>query len=439
MKGKLKTSLQIGIRQLILLFCSVIVGCGLLVMAYLIPQEAIYDNTRESINVLYTEWSRNESCQQWMGIKGTIVDYFTDGLIINTAYIEEGNILENVLLANHIAHEVERSPLTALYSYLFEEDQVYSVASYAVYWHGYQTILRPLLMIMSVSSIRFLNMAVQISLVILLLGMLIRKQKERLAVPFLVMWLSLIPNILFVCFQYSSAFYATIFTSLLVAFLWQKEKDEKLFIKLCLAFESGGIILAYFDILTYPLVALGVPLILFLSMDADCKAGIIERGRQIVALSASWIVGYVGMWFGKWAMATLFTEENILQNAWEKLVFRSSHEYGDAQFSLRGTIAVNLSFMSNGIFVILFAGAVLLFFICCMRYHVRVNIPVLLSIGIVSLYPFVWYFFTMNHSNLHAVYTWRELVISVYGAMSILYVNVTNVPRKECMRKSGRA
>ena len=179
MKNRLGIGVKVGLREAFLLVCSVMIGFLLLVAAYLIPQDAIYDNVKTSVDIMYTEWSTDEYYHIWKGIESTIIDYFTDGLILNTSYTETGRLIEDVLLANRVTYEGERSPMTALYSYLIDDEQGYSVVEYARYWHGYQIFIRPLLLIMSISSIRFLNMTFQILLVVILLLMM-EKNLQRL-------------------------------------------------------------------------------------------------------------------------------------------------------------------------------------------------------------------------------------------------------------------
>lgn len=43
--------------------------------------------------------------------------------------------------------------------------------------------------------------------------------------------------------------------------------------------------------------------------------------------------------------------------------------------------------------------------------------PVVGMVLFVSLYPFIWYLFTKDHSCSHSYFTWRELGISVFGIL----------------------
>ena len=72
-----------------------------------------------------------------------------------------------------------------------------------------------------------------------------------------------------------------------------------------------GIVVSYFDFLTYPLVTLGVPLCLLLILQAD-KITYLQKIKNIISLSIAWVIGYLGMWAMKWMIGSIATHKNIL-------------------------------------------------------------------------------------------------------------------------------
>ena len=77
--------------------------------------------------------------------------------------------------------------------------------------------------------------------------------------------------------------------------IWKDDIDKWGLLFLCI----GGVT-SYLDLLTYPLVALGAPLILFLSFRGT--ATMRSSMRYILTLSSFWVIGYAGMWAGKWVL-----------------------------------------------------------------------------------------------------------------------------------------
>lgn len=176
---------------------------------------------------------------------------------------------------------------------------------------------------------------------------------------------------------------------------------------------------AYFDFLTYPFITLGVPLIAGLVFtDERLVAKQTDMWKNILLRTLSWGIGYVGMWSSKWVIASVLTEENIIYDAFGAIVYRSgyfikTHSYFD-------TLRLNLG-VCNGKVIL---PAVLCLAVCIvlfrMKKHIRMersHFPVLGMVLFVSLYPFIWYLFTKDHSCCHSYFTWRELGISVFGIL----------------------
>lgn len=222
------------LKALGLLAAAVLVGFGLLCAAYLIPQEAIRDKTAYSVSILRDEaYSPTTALAGWFpavvkdstdidfsapaglapellqGVEATRLDNVTDGLMLNITYYQTGDVIYDALSGEHLryANSVDDS-VHVLYDYIWSADKDFDTWTYPQYWNGYQVLLRPLLTVCSISTIRLLNMACQLAGMAAVLMLLTSKQRAELAVPFFVMWLSLVPLALFYSMQFSTAFYA---------------------------------------------------------------------------------------------------------------------------------------------------------------------------------------------------------------------------------------
>lgn len=435
------------LKALGLLAGAVLVGFGLLCAAYLIPQEAIRDKTAYSVSILRDEaYSPTTPLAGWFpdvvkdstdielsspaglapellqGVEATRLDNISDGIMLNVSYYQTGSVIDDALCGEHVmyAKSVDDS-VHVLYDYIWSADKEFRIWTYPQYWNGYQVLLRPLLTVCSISTIRLLNMACQLAGVVAVLMLLTAKRRTELAVPFFVMWLSLVPLTLFYSLHYSTAFYAMLLGCVGVCI----ETDRQSLGRLCMLFELCGIVLAYLDLITYPVVVVGVPAILYLSLDADREKGLIRRIEELAALGISWGAGYLGMWAAKWLLTNLLTDVDAIGCALEKIRQRTSSGDVGVQFTYLGTLERNISAYKEPVFLLAFALAVVLFVLLAVKAkRLRINGVALTVIGLCALLPFAWYLVTINHSYIHARYTFRELSIAIYALLSLLYVNV---------------
>ena len=363
------------------------------------------------------------------------MDNNTDALILNTVYYTTGNVIDDVFRAPHIESGTD-SPDSVFYSYMNpqpEDGADYAPADYGRYWHGYRIVIAPLLTVFSLSGIRALNMAAQTALVFFVLLALYRRGRREMMVPFALMWFSLGPLTLFFSLQYSSTFYVTMALCLTIALMYGKRS----FSWLCFAFEAAGVLEAYFDFLTYPAVCFAVPAILFFALDAKNAAGFKERVRQLFFMGLAWGVGYIGMWAGKWVLSTLLTSENALLSATQSIRTRTSSGQDEYSFTYAGTLMKNIVYFANKALAAVTAAAAAAAVVMRMmtrRTGARCNMPAVGIVALCALTPFVWYILTVNHSYIHAWFTFRELSICLYGVMTVLYM-LLFPPYEACVNK----
>lgn len=157
-----------------------------------------------------------------------------------------------------------------------------------------------------------------------------------------------------------------------------------------------------------------------------------KMGTQLIALIVIWGIGYSAMYIGKWITAEVITGYDVIDNAQKQLEHRMSHVGSDnlsaaKQITLISTIFVNLRALLGNYFII----PVLLAFITSIgigvwnyttiiKHHLYSEhrssyIKYLLLLGLISLLPFMWYIAFQNHSYVHNFFTYRELVIFVFG------------------------
>lgn len=411
-----------------LVVAGIIAGLLLLALVYMLPAWQVNYHVGESVWTLKGEGTYPATKS------GEALDNYTDSFMLSIIYNKPDSYADDMLLAEYMKGE-KTYPLDNLFDYITQSpDNSFTPENYARYWHGYQAVLTPLFVFFNISQIKTLNMAAQLVLVLAIAALLGLRRRTDMIIPFAAMYLSLAPVSLFYSFQYSSTFYVMSFLLLAVA----SKYDKWSFTKLCFAFEVAGIMEAFFDFLTYPAVALGVPMVMFFALDASERKTLLQRIKQFVLLCVSWGFGYVGMWGGKWVVATLFTDENIIADALDSVRFRSSTSQGDDVFSYDLAVESNIRFLNesnSGLFrLLLVIMAVIWLFLLLKTLRrkgsaLQANAASALIIAACCLLPFVWFFGTINHSYLHSPFTFRELAITVYGLMTLLYLTLHRKPK----------
>ena len=91
------------------------------------------------------------------------------------------------------------------------KDWDFPYESYERYWHGYTVILKPVLHYFSYTDIIFMNMAIQIALIFVLLYVLIKKNYTKLQFIFVFFWILTMQVIIMFSMDYSVCFYEGVF------------------------------------------------------------------------------------------------------------------------------------------------------------------------------------------------------------------------------------
>ncbi len=173
---------------------------------------------------------------------------------------------------------------------------------------------------------------------------------------------------------------------------------------------------SYVDLLTYPMATLGIPLILWLALDHSDV--IVGNLKKVFTVSFFWLVGYAGMWSGKWFIGSIFTGNNLFKTAFESIRFRTSSTWGDISFSFFDVMERQMETSRNAAWKIALILAAVIFLYKLFRYRTKV-FHLLLPYVIIAAYPLIWYAVLKNHSYIHSFFTYRELAISLYAVMTL--------------------
>ena len=174
-----------------------------------------------------------------------------------------------------------------------------------------------------------------------------------------------------------------------------------------------GILTAYFDFLTFPLVGLYFPMIFMLLKENDWK----KATKKVVLYSIAWIIGYGGMWAGKWIIGSILTGQNFLMDALTRAngyANPNEAEVSRIQIIMKNVfVLVKWPIFYVGIGIATKMYLHLLKALKARRSNWQIAFPYL----VIAAAPIVWYMAAGTHSYIHYWFTYRELCVSVFAIL----------------------
>ena len=401
--GKINNTLQVIIHCFGILVFSVITGFLLLALVYLIPTAPMRNNLMKDTS----ELSQEGVYPALGGLFSNTLDNFTDSLMIGAAvYDNEESTVKKVVNAYHPSGYDD--PVENLVKYIDEGDNGEN-GNYTRYWHGYLIFLKPILFFTDYLVWRSINRVLQILLTLSVVIVLTKRFSWKCALPVIASVLFLRPNVIFYSLQYSTMFYISMFSALLLGLLYGKNNSRLIYFYFGL-----GIITNYFDFLTYPALGLGICLVIC-AMLSDKTIGY----RNVIATikySIFWVFGYGGMWVGKWTVGSILTGKNLFSDAIQSVIGRSSAEAYGGSISRFSAVISNLQMASEIMTPLIIAVTLAVTFIIAVwQWHgcVKKFVPYFVNLLLIASIPFVWFMFMSNHSYIHLYFTYRTLTITV--------------------------
>ena len=392
-----------------ILAACIALGFALILAVYAIPADMVRENVEASLDTLITEGMSRHSIP---GYSPSRMDNFTDAIMIGNTVIEpEDTLLRNAMLVHRLD---SLDPAGALRSYM-EGTWNQGTYAYSIYWHGYLAFLKPLLCVLNYNSIRFLLMAVQIMVVMAAASLLGKRGLSRYTIALFAMYISVCPITIMGTLAYTSVFMVGTGTAVLM--LLAHERFEKLGYEY--VFLVAGALTSYLDLLTAPMFALGIPLVVYILLTAQSKKQV--DLLYTFGLCVAWGVGYGGMWAAKWVLVTLLTEVNGIREAFMEILYRTNNHLdnvGEVSIFAGVKAAMELVFNPINMLVLLGCGA------CCLvpfRAGVdRTAGTKVIALVLTAVIPFAWMVFACNHTISHAFFAYRCLGVTVFAGMSAL-------------------
>lgn len=401
-----------------------VIFCVSMIVTYLLPNGIIRKNVSESLNVAI-----REDINPLFGdyVKGAQLDEFTDLLILNTALNKGTSERQSVLQRafENSSYYSEFGQEIALKESI-ENPNLYNKGDYSRYWHGIQVIIRPLLLVFNYEEIRYFFYLIMAFLLAYSSYLIYRNISLYHAFAYILALVSICIFIVPSSLQYMGIFTVSILGVIAVNILYLKGK-EKLYPYL---FVIIGGCAAFFDLLTTPIISIGLPLLNIVMIDAKRGEKVGKIFKKILKYSIIWAASYGATFVSKWLIASLVLKRDAVMPAINQLFFRFNGYEAYPTSRIRANIH-NIKYLAyNKVFVLFYVTIFLVWIVEFIKRGKKVKdiTKYVLMYLFIALYPYIWYFVVAGHSMTHGWFTHRAQVVSIY-AILVALLECINIPK----------
>ena len=405
------------IRGMALLLAAVIVCIACNLLAFTIDTPAMRRSAWQGSLMLGEQQGTPQTVGGFMSSQ---LDNFTAVLILKTAaYVGEESLLEKAFAGYRVDMNPRegQSAWDAFCSYAAgPESPTGGGMGYARYWHGYTLPLRLLLCVLDVANLQMVLYFAQLALLVLVLFLMKSRGVGALIPGFFLSYFLLMPFSMSVCLQYVPVSMLMLAACALVL-KWDEAIDRAM--TLPAFFAALGLFTNYFDLLTFPMVALGFPLILLLVLRQ-------RRGDTLCRLffltafcGCAFALGYGGMWALKWVINGLIFGWDAFFAVFDQIGLRASSNGGT--ISRLGVMMDNLNvILAKKSYLLLIGVSGLATLVPAIRER-RMKIDLrALCLLLPAAAVMLWYLVMANHSFDHTYFTYRNASVMVLSGFAFL-------------------
>lgn len=411
-KGEMKKKYRFVIKVLLCLGLSIALGFFLLIFVYLLPTERMKKNVEESSEQIISEGGY----YQWAkGYKNAQTDTYTDAsLILNAMYHDSENVLADAMNVPRVLYGDDNNEESVVLYARGEQGDTH-IVQYGRYWHGSLVLLKPMLLVFNLADIRVISMIVQMALLFCVVAGFVKRNLMTELLGFFAAIILLNPITMTMGFCFSVEYILMLIATGVVLF-WHESLETGY--RYCYFFLINGIVFVYFNELSFPMIGLGIPLVVFLLLS---KEKICEKVKEEILYTVMWGIGYSVMWIGKWVLAWLLTGFNYFKEAIEQAArYTSDHATWETENpSVADRIVKNIDVYLKWPYALLGIAviAVIVIFILRNRKNMsRENMLNMIAYLFPVLLPFALFIALGNgYSYVHYWFTHRLLSISVFA------------------------
>lgn len=383
----------------------------LMIATYWLPNTNIRGHVAESVAQLEKE---GIGYVPFFQQTGATLDMHTDALMLNIA-LNKGMSEEQSTIERAFENSFHEDESTVALSSLQENlaDTSYNNHEYSRYWHGNQVIVRPLLLFFNYTEIRYLLMMMIFVLLAIVFGLIGKqlgiKHGIAFAITITLMYIVLIPASL----QYSTIFLVTLVGMIAVLLLYRYQKQKFMPI----LFFVIGAAATFFDLLTYPLVSLGLPLVLAVLLENRGGMNLRQQILFILKLGILWAIGYSLLFFTKWVIASLVLHKDAISLALNEILFRVN---GNEKYPVNrlDVLANNINYFFVPTAKYVLAVLAIFWLIACLPYHSKPKQwKCILPLMCIAIVPYVWYILFAGHSAIHCWFTNKIQAMTLFALL----------------------
>mgnify|MGYP002644731681 FL=1 len=408
-------------KYILTFFIVIIIFVGLLTLSSTFPQDWIQKNMEKSVEELYEEGIPSN-------ILGIYFDSASDTTMLNAAYsIDSRNPLESAMLAriDYVPEKQQKYHEDTITLDNVKVNEGYNVKEqlkktvdgdiketyeYARYWHGYISIIRPLLIFFSFNEIRKILICVFAMLAMLLMMLLYKKINFKYC--FIIILSLLVSEYFFMGLnlQGTFTFIIAMLASIIICIRFEKIKNIGLY------FFVIGMATCYFDLLTHPIITLGIPMIIYLLLKQKVENVSLKDSIKFIILNTLlWGIGWIAANVAKWVIVDILYNRDLIHKSLLQFYHRSQRDYSTTLVWYDGLRANILYSKANTITYLVILAIYFVSYLIKNYKRIYIDIKGALPYFIISLMPIAWLILMRNHTLSHMYFTWRMLIVFYIG------------------------
>jgi hypothetical protein len=374
------------------------------ILSCLIPYDWVRENIERSLPELVEDGNYPNAVLKGVQYRE---DNFTDALILNIIVSSDSKRPVWSALTNPFSFQAPDTEKWYAITHL--EHKVNNIdlppdKLYGRYWFGTAAATKILLIGMRYQQIKRLLYIVSTLLLLVFAVKMVNK----------VGWIKSLPIFLALLFanffvtQFSLQFFPVMAIALLGG-IWMCENGLKSQEKITMFMLITGMFTAYFDLITTPLLTLGLPLIVYLILQEKEEKSIWKHLQSLFIFCSFWFIGFAGAWIMKWVLAYIFADAAAFNMAYRAIKWSTATD----GYTRWDAIVANVKLLP-----LLWLSLVLVFlFILTLLSFNKKGIPLAIAFLVVGLLPYGMYVVLPYNAYPHWWFTYRSQVITMSCAM----------------------
>lgn len=221
------------------------------------------------------------------------------------------------------------------------------------------------------------------------------------------------PISMIMCLTYSSDNIPMLLAVLTILYFY--EKIEKM--GWMQFFAILGAIMAFFSMLSFPLIVLGIPLLFKIWCDGVYGEKATNELKDTIICTGAWGISYGIAWGMKWILGTIFSDYNFIHDA-----FRQANGYYDeGVVTVTEMLLKNIMVIAKWPYLLLFVAAALIIVVMLTGDKPATDNRTILAYCVIASLPFAMMIFMgEGYANTHYWMAYKQLGITACAGLCII-------------------